>query len=584
MNAYLNLKTATKLILAFGLLLLLFLSVMWLSQRTMEQLEQSQRELTEVHFASLSTLKDIRIDINTARSALLVTTLEQDNGALAQLRAELADLAGQTERRLIQLKALNESRPAIFQILTDVEQVWQTVREARNNRILPLLEAGRLNAARALILNEQQQHIDRLRDLASAATMQIDSVMIDLLAANQQRLDQQRTLVLFTSLAALILIVALVWLTTRAISQPLSQLTAWARNIAEGDLMTEQTLVKRHDEIGELSLAFYTMGGYLRNLAGTAERIAEGDLTVTVTPRSERDILGNAFASMVTNLRQLTGELQDGISVLATASQEILASTSQVASSAQQTASSISEITTTVEEVKQTAGVASHKAKHVTEAARRTVQVSQDGRHAVDASIQSMTTVREQMRAVADSIVRLSERSQAIGDIVASVGDLAEQSNMLGVNASIEAVKAGEHGLGFSVVAQEVKTLAEQSKQATVQVRTILMDIQKAMNQAVMVAEQSDKAVESGFNQVQTSGKTIRALAESIDESSGAALQIASSSQQQMVGMDQVAEAMENIKQASQDNVEGTRQSEQAAKNLHELGQRLRDHIARFQT
>lgn len=584
MNAYLNLKTATKLILAFGLLLLLFLSVMWLSQRTMEQLEQSQRELTEVHFASLSTLKDIRIDINTARSALLVTTLEQDNGALAQLRAELADLAGQTERRLIQLKALNESRPAIFQILTDVEQVWQTVREARNNRILPLLEAGRLNAARALILNEQQQHIDRLRDLASAATMQIDSVMIDLLAANQQRLDQQRTLVLFTSLAALILIVALVWLTTRAISQPLSQLTAWARNIAEGDLMTGQTLVKRHDEIGELSLAFYTMGGYLRNLAGTAERIAEGDLTVTVTPRSERDILGNAFASMVTNLRQLTSELQDGISVLATASQEILASTSQVASSAQQTASSISEITTTVEEVKQTAGVASHKAKHVTEAARRTVQVSQDGRHAVDASIQSMTTVREQMRAVADSIVRLSERSQAIGDIVASVGDLAEQSNMLGVNASIEAVKAGEHGLGFSVVAQEVKTLAEQSKQATVQVRTILMDIQKAMNQAVMVAEQSDKAVESGFNQVQTSGKTIRALAESIDESSGAALQIASSSQQQMVGMDQVAEAMENIKQASQDNVEGTRQSEQAAKNLHELGQRLRDHIARFQT
>ncbi len=583
MNAYLNLKTATKLILAFGLLLVLFLSVMWLSLRAMEQLEQSQRELTDVHFASLSTLKDIRIDINTARSALLVTTLDQGNGDLAQLRADLADLADQTEQRLIQLKALNESRPAIFQVLADVEQVWQTVREGRNNRILPLLEASRLNQARALILNEQQQHIDQLRDLAEQATAQIDRVMVDLLAANQRRLDQQQTLVVVTSLAALILIVLLVWLTTRAISQPLSQLTAWARSIAEGDLMTEQTLVERHDEIGELSLAFYTMGGYLRNLASTAERIAEGDLTVTITPRSERDILGNAFASMVTNLRQLTGELQEGISVLATASQEILASTSQVASSAQQTASSISEITTTVEEVKQTAGVASHKAKHVTEAAQRTVQVSQDGRHAVDASIQSMTTVREQMRAVADSIVRLSEQSQAIGDIVASVGDLAEQSNMLGVNASIEAVKAGEHGLGFSVVAQEVKTLAEQSKQATVQVRTILMDIQKAMNQAVMVAEQSDKAVESGFNQVQTSGKTIRALAESIDESSGAALQIASSSQQQMVGMDQVAEAMENIKQASQDNVEGTRQSEQAAKNLHELGQRLRDHIARFQ-
>ncbi len=584
MNAYLNLKTATKLVLAFGLLAALFLGVMWLSLRAMEQLEQSQRELAEIHVTSLSTLKDIRIDINTARSTLLTATLDRQNGDPAQLRADLTELTRQTEQRLVLLKTLNENRPAIFQILADIERGWQIVRDTRNNGILPLLEAERLNEARALILGEQQQSIDRLRDLGDQATTQIDRVMTDLLAANQQRLTDQRKLVLVTCLIALVLIAALVWLTTRAISRPLGQLTVWANGIARGDLMTEQIREERHDEVGELTLAFYNMGDYLRTLARTAERIAEGDLTVTVTPRSDRDILGNAFHNMVTNLQQLTGELQEGISVLASASQEILASTSQVASSAQETASSISEITTTVEEVKQTAGIASQKAKHVTEAAKRTVQVSQEGRRAVEASIQSMTSIREQMQAVADSIVRLSEQSQAIGDIVASVGDLAEQSNMLGVNASIEAVKAGEQGLGFSVVAQEVKTLAEQSKQATAQVRTILMDIQKAMNKAVMVAEQSDKAVDSGFNQVQTSGKTIRTLAESIDESSGAALQIASSSQQQLVGMDQIAEAMETIKQASQDNVEGTRQSEQAAKNLHELGQRLRDRIARFQT
>ena len=94
--------------------------------------------------------------------------------------------------------------------------------------------------------------------------------------------------------------------------------------------------------------------------------------------------------------------------------------------------------------------------------------------------------IREQMEAIAESMVRLSEQGQAIGQIIATVEDLAAQSNLLAVNASIEAAKAGEHGKGFGVVAQEVKSLAEQSKQATNQVRTILSDIQKATTAAVM--------------------------------------------------------------------------------------------------
>src|SRR3989338_4864662 len=109
-----------------------------------------------------------------------------------------------------------------------------------------------------------------------------------------------------------------------------------------------------------------------------------------------------------------------------------------------------------------------------------------------------MGVIGEQRQGVEESIMRLGEQSQTIGEIVASVGDLAEQSNLLGVNASIEAVKAGEIGKGFSVVAQEVKALAEQSKQATTQVRGILGEIQKAMTCAVLLAEQGSKAGESG--------------------------------------------------------------------------------------
>src|SRR5438128_3440680 len=116
-----------------------------------------------------------------------------------------------------------------------------------------------------------------------------------------------------------------------------------------------------------------------------------------------------------------------------------------------------------------------------------------------------MARSREQMNSIAQIMVRLSEQNQAIGQIIATVDDLAQQSNLLAVNASIEAAKAGEEGKGFSVVAQEVKSLAEQSRQATTQVRAILSDIQKATSAAVMATEQGGKVVEAGVAQ---SGQT----------------------------------------------------------------------------
>ncbi|MHB1657619.1 MAG: CHASE3 domain-containing protein [Burkholderiales bacterium] len=273
--------------------------------------------------------------------------------------------------------------------------------------------------------------------------------------------------------------------------------------------------------------------------------------------------------------RAITRQLRESISLLASSSSEILATTTQVASGAVETATAVSETTATVEEVKQTAQVASQKARYVSDSAQKTAQISQTGSKAVEDAIAGMQHIQEQMESIAESIVRLSEQSQAIGEIIATVNDLAEQSNVLAVNAAIEAAKAGEHGKGFGVVAQEVKSLAEQSKQATGQVRAILSDIQKATGAAVLATEQGNKAVEAGVQQTTETGKSIRLLAESIHEAAQAATQIAASSQQQMVGMDQVALAMESIKQASVQNVAGTRQAEIAAQGLHELGQRL---------
>ena len=277
--------------------------------------------------------------------------------------------------------------------------------------------------------------------------------------------------------------------------------------------------------------------------------------------------------------RTITRQLRASIDQLSTSSAEILATTTQVASGAAETASAVSETTATVEEVKQTAQLANQKARSVSDSAQKASQVSQNGRKSVEEAIAGMQRIQEQMESIAESIVRLSEQSQAIGEIIATVNDLAEQSNLLAVNAAIEANKAGEQGKGFAVVAQEVKSLAEQSKQATAQVRTILGDIQRATSAAVLATEQGNKAVQAGVKQTTETGESIRLLADSLVEAAQAATQIAASSQQQMVGMDQVALAMENIKQASVQNVSGTRQAEVAAQSLHELGQKLSDMI-----
>lgn len=375
---------------------------------------------------------------------------------------------------------------------------------------------------------------------------------------------------------------AIGFLLARNIARPLGMVTDAAQRIATGDISVAVPRSARTDEVGILMGAFGGMTEWLGHMARAAERIATGDLTADLKPLSGRDVLGNSFATMRARLRKSTGDIQEAVGVLAASSSEILASTSQVAAGASETATAVAETTTTVEEVKQTAQVASQKARQVSDTAQKSSMTARDGSKSVEDVVDGMRRIQEQMASIADTVVRLSEQSQAIGEIVATVADIAEQSNLLAVNAAIEAARAGEHGRSFAVVAQEVKSLADQSKQATGQVRGILNDVQKAISGAVMATEQGGKTVEAGMLRAEEAGEAIRALAETVEAGVQAALQIAASSQQQLVGMDQVAAAMENIKQASLQNVAGTRQAETAARGLRDVGQKLKELIEQY--
>jgi methyl-accepting chemotaxis protein len=274
--------------------------------------------------------------------------------------------------------------------------------------------------------------------------------------------------------------------------------------------------------------------------------------------------------------RDVARRLKGVITRLSTSTAEMLAVTSQVAAGAVQTATAISEAATTVDEVRQTSLQSSQKATTVSDSAQTADQVADAGRKAVSETLEGIQRIRDQMAVVADSVVRLSEQTEAVGEIISTSNDLAEQSNLLSVNAAIEAAKASDHGKGFSVVAEEIKNLAMQSKQGVVQVRSILNDIQQATAAAVMAAEQSGRAIEQGANQAADSATAIELLAESVAAAAQSAMQIVASSQQQLVGMDQISEAMSSIDQASAQNAAGAKQMEVEVQHLQELATAMR--------
>ena len=267
--------------------------------------------------------------------------------------------------------------------------------------------------------------------------------------------------------------------------------------------------------------------------------------------------------------------IRGAVQRLSAASNQILTTTTEQAAGAHQQAATVSQTVSTAQEISETAQQAVDRANEVSESTRRTGEIGNAGRQAIEDSVRAMNLVKSQVESIADHILTLAERAQAIGEITATVSDIAEQTNVLALNAAVEASRAGEHGKGFAVVASEVKSLAEQSKKATSQVRQILGEIQQATNKSVLSTEQGTNSVSDAGKIIAKAGDTINTLTSALGASARLATQIAASANQQAIGVSQLNEGIRNIDDITRQNVEAISQIERSARNLNELSREL---------
>ena len=322
----------------------------------------------------------------------------------------------------------------------------------------------------------------------------------------------------------------------------------------------------------------------IKQVVDLTREVSNGRLQERVTVQSG-DELGDMASSvnvLAEQLHRMIKEIAGVISDVEAETANLVGTATQQSALAAQQSAAITETSATTAEIAQTSSQATGYADSVIGLAQKSDDLSNTGKSAVEEATSGMELLGEQVNAMALSITELAERMAQIGEINGTVKELAEQSNLLALNASIEAAKAGEHGRGFSVVAAEMRSLAEQSKAASGQVKTIITELQTGIRKSVGVTEEGSKRAYATVALARSAAEAITGLTEVNRDSTLAARQIANNTRQQTIGVDQIVSAIAEASSAMNENLEGTRRVEQVAARLTGLSKRLGELVSRY--
>lgn len=289
--------------------------------------------------------------------------------------------------------------------------------------------------------------------------------------------------------------------------------------------------------IGAIIIYFFanSFSKPLIEIAEKAEKIADGDLTVAITHVKNKDEIGDlakGFNHMITNLKAMIKDIDEASQQVASTSEELMASSEQTSKATELITESIQQIavgseasfkgtihsTEFVSEISKGMDQISLNIQNVTDSSYNTSQTAKTGNETIKDSIQQMNLVHDSTDELSKVIASLGEKSQEISQVISLITNIAEQTNLLALNAAIEAARAGEHGKGFAVVADEVRKLAEQSGHATKEVSQLVMEIQKEVDQTITAMDEGQKLVKNGMHSVNEAGKAFNEIANQVEE------------------------------------------------------------------
>jgi methyl-accepting chemotaxis protein len=391
-----------------------------------------------------------------------------------------------------------------------------------------------------------------------------------------------------------------VWFTlSNRLSKPVNDLYEFSEKLAAGTFQARTDISTKDDFEGigdHLNAAAQKASAALMNQQAQenlqrsvtdfltiVSQIARGDLTLR--GKVTNDALGNVVDSvnyMLDNFTKVLERVRKAAIDVSTSANAILVSSEQMANGATQQDQEITNTSSAVEELTVSMKQVSNNAEASAEAARRALDAAEQGNRSVRDTLEGMQRIRASVQATAKKIKTLGDRSLEISEIINVINDITEQTNLLALNAAIEAARAGEAGRGFAVVADEVRKLAEHSRTATKDIAALIKAIQAETNEAVVVMEEGTKEVEVGARLADQAGKALDAISSVVRQSAELVQEISLASKQQVRGTEGVANAMQIISNITRQTSTGARQTARTVEQMVKLSEQLNEALSQF--
>ncbi|CAK0763470.1 methyl-accepting chemotaxis protein [Gammaproteobacteria bacterium] len=627
-----RMKIGIRLWGGFGLLLLMLVVVTGIGIYGLDITQDAVDAVVKDRYPKIVLANEIgsRIDhiVRHARNIIIIKDLEKQK---AEITAILKAHQIVIEKLGVLASRIGDKKgKELLKNINDSLKVYITVQD----RFLEMVQNSRFDEATQLLFGEMNLLQDRYEKNVDSLISYQEELMEQ--AGSNAEDIQDRGMMLLLVVAGIALIMALglaLWIGL-SVTRPLDKTVAFIGRIGRGDIPesvqepwpgefdgireslnaagvaihaliedvriliqagTEGRLAVRADTVRHLgnyqrivegfNVTLDTIVGPVIEVMRVMAAVEKGNLTQQISPQYQGMLgqLRDSVNQMVAGLREVAGQTRNATENLNSATIQIRASTQEQAASVEEQLAAVQQTSATLDEITQSGVQISRRAKEVVIAAEAAMTSSQSGLRAVEDTTHAMDSIRDQAESVAENIVTLSEKTQVIGEIIISVNEIAERSHLLALNAAIEAVAAGEHGRRFSVVAAEIKNLADQAKEATAQVRTILGDIQRGINASVMLTEEAVKRIAFGKEHTDATQRNIQEMSNNIRESVQTFQQIVAATNQHQIGLEQVMVALQNIRQASKQTADTTRQLDGAAANLSALSQQLTHTVSGYQ-